>query len=119
VKSVKEEVFRGWGLGRDPDMVEFRGSGETGERGGRIRFDRWKAAPKRGGEARRKLDEVSDRVFELDRFLEAARALTGVRKDVVDRIRAEIEAGTYETPGKIERLADRLMEALGEEPDGE
>jgi Anti-sigma-28 factor, FlgM. len=37
---------------------------------------------------------------------------TDVRQDAVDRVRAEIEAGTYETPEKIERVIDALLEDL-------
>ena len=38
--------------------------------------------------------------------------LPDVRPDVVARVKAEIEAGTYETPERIEVTVDRLMEDL-------
>ena len=114
MKAVREVVLPGWGLGRDLDMVELRGPGGAGERGGRCRFDRWRPAPQRGGEARRKLEEVVERVMEPERLLEAVRALPAIRQEVVDRVKAEIEAGTYETPEKLDRLAERLLEELGE-----
>ncbi len=95
-------------------MVELRGPGGAGERGGRCRFNRWRPAPQRGGEARRKLDEVMERAMEPERLLEAVRALPAIRQEVVDRVKAEIAANRYETPEKIERLAERLLEEFGE-----
>ena len=38
--------------------------------------------------------------------------IEAIRMDVVARVRAEIAAGTYETPQKIEALLDRLLEDL-------
>jgi negative regulator of flagellin synthesis FlgM len=37
----------------------------------------------------------------------------GVRQDLVNRIRSEIAAGTYETPGKIDAALDRLLDEIG------
>lgn len=36
-----------------------------------------------------------------------------VRQDLIDRVRAEIEAGTYETPDKIEGAVENLLDELG------
>lgn len=38
--------------------------------------------------------------------------LPAVRAEVVNRVKAEIAAGTYETPEKIDIAIDRLMEEL-------
>ncbi len=38
--------------------------------------------------------------------------LPEVRTELVQRVKAEIEAGTYETPEKIEITVDRLMDEL-------
>ena len=38
--------------------------------------------------------------------------LPAVRAEVVNRVRAEIAAGTYETPEKIDITIDRLMDEL-------
>ena len=38
--------------------------------------------------------------------------LPGVRVDLVERIKGEIAAGTYETPERIDATVDRLMEEL-------
>jgi hypothetical protein len=38
--------------------------------------------------------------------------LPAVRTEVVNRVKAEIAAGTYETPEKIEIAIDRLMDEL-------
>jgi negative regulator of flagellin synthesis FlgM len=36
-----------------------------------------------------------------------------VRQDLVDRIRAEIAAGTYETSDKLNQAVDRLLDEIG------
>lgn len=38
-----------------------------------------------------------------------------IRVDLVRRVRAEIVAGTYDTPEKLEIALGRLLERLGEE----
>ena len=38
---------------------------------------------------------------------------SGVRLDLVNRLRSEIAAGTYETPGKLEAALDRLLDEMG------
>src|SRR3954454_11291921 len=37
---------------------------------------------------------------------------SGIRQDLVDRVRKEIEAGTYDTPDKWEAVLDRLIDRL-------
>lgn len=37
----------------------------------------------------------------------------GIRQDVVSRIRAEITAGTYETPAKLDAALNRLIDEIG------
>jgi negative regulator of flagellin synthesis FlgM len=37
----------------------------------------------------------------------------GIRQDVVNRIRSEIAAGTYETPAKLDTALDRLIDEIG------
>ncbi|MFW6059912.1 MAG: flagellar biosynthesis anti-sigma factor FlgM [Phycisphaeraceae bacterium] len=39
--------------------------------------------------------------------------LPDVRQDVVERVRAEIESGRYDTPGRLETALQRLMEEEG------
>lgn len=95
-------------------MVELRGPGGAGERAGRLRGSRFSPATRRGGEARRKLDEVEARAMLPGRLLEAVRAMPEVRRDLVERLKLEIAAGTYETPEKIDRLAERLLGELEE-----
>jgi negative regulator of flagellin synthesis FlgM len=36
-----------------------------------------------------------------------------VRQGLVDRIRAQIAAGTYETPGKLDAAVERLLDEVG------
>lgn len=38
--------------------------------------------------------------------------LPEVRQDLIDRVRAEIENGTYDTPDKVDSLLDSLLEDL-------
>ncbi len=38
------------------------------------------------------------------------RELPDVRQDLVDRVRAEIASGTYETPDKVDAAVDALLE---------
>ncbi|MFI4897329.1 MAG: flagellar biosynthesis anti-sigma factor FlgM [Phycisphaerales bacterium JB059] len=52
--------------------------------------------------------EVSDAA----RYLAKLRDLPAVRQDLVDRVRGEIEAGVYESPEKIEKAIDELVEDL-------
>ena len=49
---------------------------------------------------------------ELARWIEKARGLPEVRTDLVERVKAEIAAGTYETPEKIQIAAERLLEEI-------
>jgi negative regulator of flagellin synthesis FlgM len=37
----------------------------------------------------------------------------GVRQDLVNSIRAEIAAGTYETPEKLDAALERLLDEIG------
>jgi negative regulator of flagellin synthesis FlgM len=37
----------------------------------------------------------------------------GIRQDVVNRIRAQIAAGTYETPDKLDVAVERLLDEIG------
>ncbi len=37
---------------------------------------------------------------------------TGIRKDLVDRVRQEIQAGTYDTQEKWDAALDRLLERM-------
>ena len=38
--------------------------------------------------------------------------LPDVRQDLIDQVRAEITAGTYETPEKLDQAIEKLMEDL-------
>ena len=38
---------------------------------------------------------------------------SGIRQDVVSRIRSEIAAGTYETPAKLDTAVNRLLDEIG------
>jgi len=40
------------------------------------------------------------------------REMSDVRQDVVDRVRAEIQAGTYETPEKLDIALGRMLDEM-------
>jgi len=43
----------------------------------------------------------------------SATETTGIRQDVVNRIRSEIAAGTYETPAKLDAALSNLLDEIG------
>jgi anti-sigma28 factor (negative regulator of flagellin synthesis) len=49
---------------------------------------------------------------DIAQWIEKAKVLPDVRQELVARVKAEIEAGTYETPEKLEIAARRLLEEL-------
>jgi hypothetical protein len=48
----------------------------------------------------------------LARWIRRAKQLPPVRKELVERIRAEINAGDYETPERLEAAVERLLQDL-------
>jgi len=50
----------------------------------------------------------------LAEWVRKIRELPDVRKDLVARVKAEIAAGTYETPEKLDAAIERLLEDLRE-----
>ncbi len=56
----------------------------------------------------------ADRVelSEHARYLNQASQLPEVRQELIDRVKAEIEAGTYDSADKIDALIDALDEEL-------
>ena len=49
---------------------------------------------------------------ELAKWIEKVRNLPEVRQDLVERVKAEIAAGAYETPEKLQIAAERMLEDL-------
>lgn len=59
--------------------------------------------------------QASDQV-DISAAAEAAMAVGDagqIRADLVARVRGEIAAGTYETPGKLASAVDRLLDEMG------
>jgi len=56
-------------------------------------------------------DELT--ISEAAEALERARQVPEIRADLVARVRAEIAAGTYETPEKLQIALDRLLDEIG------
>lgn len=46
------------------------------------------------------------------RLLSKLSELPDIRKDLVDRVRGEIAAGTYDTPEKVDAILDKIAEDL-------
>lgn len=55
---------------------------------------------------------------ELAHWIEKAHNLPAVRQDLVDRVKAEIAAGVYETPEKLQIAAERLIEEISDTASG-
>ncbi len=49
---------------------------------------------------------------ELAKWIKKARKLPAVRRELVERVKAEIADGAYETPEKLQIAAERLLEDL-------
>lgn len=47
---------------------------------------------------------------ELAEWIEKAKSLPAVREELVARVKAEIDAGTYETPEKLDIAIERLID---------
>ncbi len=73
---------------------QIEGAGRPGER----------AEPR---SARRGADRVE--VSHLARSLSRLNQDEPVRQDLIDRVRAEIEAGRYDTPDKIDAAVDNIL----------
>lgn len=52
-------------------------------------------------------------ISDAGRLVDQARELPDVRQDLVNRIRSQIAAGTYETPEKLGVAMDRLLDEIG------
>ncbi|HTI51025.1 MAG TPA: flagellar biosynthesis anti-sigma factor FlgM [Planctomycetaceae bacterium] len=56
-------------------------------------------------------DEVE--ISSVSRMLDDASRIPGVREQRLEQIKAAIEAGTYETPEKLQIALDRMLEQIG------
>jgi negative regulator of flagellin synthesis FlgM len=79
-----------------------------------------RSAPAAGASGAQQVDRVefSPAAQEAARLAEAASAAATpgggeVRTDLVNRLRAEISAGTYETPERLDGALERLLDQLG------
>ncbi len=66
------------------------------------------ASPARRGEDRVELSDAA-------RLLAKLQGLPEIRQELVDRVRAEIEAGTYETPERIDQTIEAMLGELEQE----
>ena len=51
-------------------------------------------------------------ISEVARLKAQLKDVPDIRLEKIERLKAEIEAGTYETPDKIDTVIDRLLEEL-------
>jgi negative regulator of flagellin synthesis FlgM len=65
-------------------------------------------APAQSGSIQDEL-QISD----AGRLVDQVREVPDIRQDVVSRIRAQIAAGTYETPEKMDVALGRLLDEIG------
>jgi len=56
-------------------------------------------------------DEVN--ISDAARLAEKVRDMPEIRQDLVDRIRAQIASGTYETSAKLDTAVERLLDEIG------
>jgi negative regulator of flagellin synthesis FlgM len=56
-------------------------------------------------------DEVQ--ISDAARLVEQVQQVPDIRQDRVDAIRAQIAAGTYETPAKLDIAVSRLLDEIG------
>ncbi|MCC6230564.1 MAG: flagellar biosynthesis anti-sigma factor FlgM [Phycisphaerales bacterium] len=66
---------------------------------------RAEAAPSRRGTDQ---VEVSDMAY----YMSQLRSLPPVRQDLIDQVRSQVEAGTYETPQKIDAAIEAMFDDL-------
>jgi len=69
------------------------------------------AGPRQAARTGRSQEDAVD-VSLLGRLLSQLHALPDIRVEKVAEVRAAIEQGTYETPEKLERTIEKLLEEL-------
>ena len=52
-------------------------------------------------------------ISEVATYMEKLQRMSDIRRELVDRVRVEIEAGRYETPERIDATVDILLDELG------
>ena len=71
-----------------------------------------RSAPvEQSGPANPALDEVQ--ISDAGRLVDLAHQAPAIRQDRIDTIRAQIAAGTYETPAKLDIALSRLLDEVG------
>lgn len=75
---------------------------------GRVSDGARRAATEAGAESPRRAGDRVE-VSPMARYLAKLNDIPSVREDLVARVRAEIESGTYDTPEKLEAAIDALV----------
>ena len=68
----------------------------------------------RPGRTNRRTPSTDRRCAEVAEWALKARLLPEVRADLVERVRAEIEAGDYETPERLDAAIDGMLDDLAD-----
>lgn len=68
------------------------------------------ASPSQSGGAQPAQDELQ--ISDAGRMVDLANQVPGIRQDRVDAIRAQIAAGTYETPDKLDVALNRFLDEV-------
>jgi len=69
--------------------------------------------PGRAAHAKTARGEDQVEVSPLAQYLRRLQELPSMRVDVIERVRADIDKGVYETPEKVDAAIDRLIEEEG------
>ena len=96
-------------------MMEIRRTDGLNGAGGAGRVEGSRPAQPAAPPAQAGAASGGDRVeiSNVARLLSAANSLPSVRQDVIDRVKSELAGGRYETPDKIQKAVDRLLDDLG------
>ena len=62
--------------------------------------------------AQQAMDAERQEAADLARWIEQAKRLPPIREKLVRKVRAKIEAGTYETPAKLRAAVTRMLAEL-------
>lgn len=112
----KPDTRGGWAAPEDRTVNDISPiSGPSFERAREVGPDRpqLSAAPARPGDRGRDRIELSD----VARYLSQLQAVPEIRRDLVDRVRAEIAAGNYDTPERVDEAMRRAAQEAAEDLD--
>ena len=99
-----------WGNRGDGRMSEVSGIGDTNPAPSVTR--RAPVAGQRPDRADYRTSADAVEISEVGAMLARLRELPHIRTELVERVRAQIDAGTYETPERLDKTVERILEEL-------